>query len=268
MNRREPWRLLITPPLPAASNMALDHALLESYAATHRPALRFYRWHPAAVSIGVGQRIERDVDRAACVARGIDVVRRITGGRAILHAAEITYSLVIAPDHPLLATSRVVESYRSISAALCAGLRRLGLDPEWKAHARAGTSSAACFDQPADYEITVGGRKLVGSAQARQYGALLQHGSLPLHADTETLAAVLRLPPDLTASVLAQRMIALDEALGFTPTFDTIVAALVAGFEHAWGIRVEPDVLTAAEQARTAVLVAARYNNPAWNARR
>lgn len=267
------WRLLVTPPLPGATNMAIDQALAELYPATQRPTLRLYRWSPACLSIGLGQRLERDVDQAACAARGIDVVRRPTGGRAILHDQELTYGLVLGTETVLPSGTAlgggIVDSYRTISGALCAGLVQLGLEPELAPQpARDAPKSAACFDLPGDYEITVGGRKLIGSAQARRHGTLLQHGTLLLHADLDALTAVLRLPPALHATVLAQRLIALDELLGYQPTFEQVAAALVQGFEQIWQIRLEPDELSSAEQERAEQLVIERFGNPAWTERR
>lgn len=263
------WRLLITPPCSGAENMAIDQALLDRYASAACPTLRFYRWSPACVSLGYAQRLERDVDSAACAARGIDVVRRPTGGRAILHDQEVTYALVVAQDHPQFKHGSVVQSYRAISAALCAGLTRLGVRVELAPRpARHVGKSAACFDLPGDYEITAQGRKLLGSAQARQQGGLLQHGTLLLHADVELLAAVLRLPESLPAAALAQRMIALDEVLGYVPTFDSVVESLIRGFEETWSIALVPGELTPEEQARVAELVRDRFGNPAWTARR
>lgn len=245
--------------------MAIDQAIAEQYAVESQPTLRFYRWRPACLSLGVAQRLQRDVDLAACAELGIDVVRRQTGGRAILHDQEVTYSLVTAANDPLVRAHSIVESYRTISAALCAGLIELGVMPELAPRPEAGSAkSAACFDLPSDYEITLGGRKLIGSAQARKHGVILQHGSLLLHADAQILSKVLRLPEDLTGAALAQRLIALDEALGGLPTFDAVVAALVRGFEQTWRIMLEPGELSPAEEARAAELVSERYANPAW----
>lgn len=267
------WRLLITPPLPGAANMALDRALAELYPTQQQPTLRFYRWSPACLSLGLGQRLTRDVDRAECARRGIEIVRRPTGGRAILHDQEVTYALVADPATTLPAggtlSGPIVQSYRTISAALCAGLARLGLQPEFAPRSGASTApSAACFDLPGDYEITIAGRKLVGSAQARRQGVLLQHGTILLHADPAALAAVLRLPPDLQPAELAQRLVALDEVLGYLPRFEEVVAALVAGFETTWQIRLEPGEPTAAEQRRAAELAEELFANPAWTGRR
>lgn len=265
----EPWRLLVTPPSAGADNMALDQALADLYFTHSRPTLRFYRWSPPCVSVGFAQRLERDVDQATCSELGIGVVRRPTGGRAILHDQEITYSLVIAVDHSLIGGGSILQSYRAISEALRIGLEQLGVVAELMPRPNPRLSkSAACFDLSSDYEVAVGGRKLVGSAQARKYGVLLQHGSLLLHADPTKLARVLRLAPALSSHALAQRMIALDEVLGYLPAFDDVVAALMYGFEQAWSIKLQLGALSAAEHQRTQELVHQKYSNPAWTKRR
>jgi len=267
------WRLVIDDALPGALNMARDQAILDLYARLQQPTLRMYRWQPACVSLGLAQRWARDVDHAACYALGIDVVRRPTGGRAILHEHELTYSVVVGLDHPLVGRSSVAHSYRALSAALQGGLARLGVQsafaPEQarRAH-RPSHESAACFDEPASYEITVGGRKLIGSAQARQHDVLLQHGSLLLHADAARWARVLRLPRALDSHALAQRMIALDEVLGAEPAFALIADALAAGFADACGITLVPNTLSRAEEERAAELVEEKYASAAWTARR
>lgn len=179
------WRLLFDQPSHAAWNMAADEAMLVALSNGEiLPTLRFYGWNPPAVSIGYFQKLNTEIDIAACAEQGIDVVRRLTGGRAVLHEAELTYSLVVREDTPNIPTS-VTESYLFFSRAIVAGLQQLGVtaqmqQPEPQRRQIRSVSSAACFDAPSHYEITVGGRKLVGSAQVRRDGVLLQHGSILL----------------------------------------------------------------------------------------
>src|SRR3712207_3912881 len=141
------WRLLIDPPLPGSHNMARDQAILDLYHETQQPTLRFYRWSPPCVSLGLAQRFARDVDQIACHRLGLDIVRRPTGGRAILHEHEVTYALIVGLDHPLINQSSVMRSYRAISAALQAGLAALGIattfEPEQvrRGHARSTASA-------------------------------------------------------------------------------------------------------------------------------
>src|SRR5262245_26510639 len=190
----ETWRLLIDDFADSATNMARDEALAAVHASgVPPPTLRLYRWRPACLSLGRFQR-GAAIDRAACARDGVQIVRRPSGGRALLHDDELTYAVIARADHPLVAGGSVVDSYRLISAALLAGLRRLGVEAELTP-ARRGDDrrpttddrrmtsgaagrwsvvssqwSAACFDAPSSYELTVGGRKLVGSAQTRRDG--------------------------------------------------------------------------------------------------
>lgn len=269
MQQKETWRLLVSPPLPGALNMAIDHMLLETYAAASRPTLRFYQWTPPCLSLGLAQRLKRDVNLEVCTRLGIDVVRRQTGGRAILHDREVTYALVMPINHPLIGGRGVAQSYRAISEALCIGLIQLGIAVDLASRPDPGQAkSAACFDIPSDYEITVGGRKLVGSAQARQHGVLLQHGSILLHADVDQMVEVLRLPPTLGADMLAQRLTALNEMVATPLSFDAVVTALIRGLEQTWEVQLVQDELTEAEEQRATKLVKDKYGNSAWTERR
>lgn len=267
MTKPFPWRLIISPPADGATHMALDYAMATYVGqGLAPPTLRFYRWQPACLSLGYFQRINESVNLAACRAAGIDLVRRPTGGRAILHAAEVTYALAVPSDYPGFG-GRVLETYRTISSALLAGLHSLGVAAQWSAGEQ-GPHSAACFDTPGDYEITVAGRKLIGSAQTRTRRTILQHGSLLLSVDVPLLHQILRLPADLSASALAQRMISLDEALGRTVSFDEAAAALRSGFAQTLGIAYVQDEPSAAEWTLVEHERQRRYANDAWTFKR
>ncbi|MER3459321.1 MAG: lipoate--protein ligase family protein [Chloroflexota bacterium] len=172
--------------------MAIDEAIVMAVGeGVAPPTVRFFAWQPPCLSLGYAQdAAEADVDR--CRARGWDIVRRPTGGRAILHIDELTYSVVAPASDPRVAGG-VLESYNRLSEALVAGLHHLGLMPERAKpiYQDRGALGAACFDGPAGYEITVGGRKLIGSAQMRRQGLVLQHGALPLEGDIARIAQAL-----------------------------------------------------------------------------
>lgn len=255
------WRLLLDPPADGATNMACDAALLDLCArGAAPPTLRLYRWGPACLSLGRFQR-STAVRRMACQSASVAVVRRPSGGRALLHDAELTYALVAPIGTPPLDNApSILESYRLISAALLTGLRSLGAPVELAPVARQRGGSAACFDTPASYELTVDGRKLVGSAQARSEGALLQHGAIPLAGHAKRLPDLLTdTPPDL-----AEKMIALDEATGRTITPDEAAAAVAYGFTATWDIALLPAAWQPAELARAAELRAMRYTAEEW----
>lgn len=237
--------------------MAVDEALMESVREGGAPVLRFYRWEPRCLSFGRNQPAVGWYDREGIAALGLDVVRRPTGGRAVVHARELTYAVVVG-DHTLGGPR---ESYRSINRALAAGLRRLGLDV--RLHASAGMramvpSTHPCFEEPGEGEVVVGGRKLVGSAQWRRSGVLLQHGSLLLADDQQLLASVTQngRPPGPPPATLA-------DYFGELPSWATLTAALLAGWAEVLGTEPQPSELSSTELARARELER-KHQDPEW----
>jgi lipoate-protein ligase A len=253
------FRFLDTPPAPGAWNMAVDAALADSVRAGGLPVLRFYRWDPPCLSLGRNQPAAGRYDLDALRARGVEVVRRPTGGRAVLHDRELTYSVAV-PDGALGGPR---ECYAAVNRALVAGLRRLGADValQPRTGARAPVPSLApCFKDPAEGEVVAGGRKLVGSAQAREGGVLLQHGSLLLEGDQgEVRAWTLGAMPGGDEAAPAT----LAELCGSVPAWERLTAALAAGWEEATVTTLLPAELTPAEQER-AERHRARFADPAW----
>ena len=182
-----PWE----EPRPGAWQMALDEALFREAEAGRedQPVLRLYRWAPPCLSLGRHQDPEVAADGAFCRARGIDVVRRPTGGMAVLHDDEVTYAVVAPMDRPPFAGLNLMETYGRIAGALVEGLRGLGLPAELSRRrvSPAPLSAAPCFQVPTENEILVHGRKVVGSAQLRGQRAFLQHGAVPLALDYRLL---------------------------------------------------------------------------------
>lgn len=263
------WRLIITGAGDGALNMAVDEAILEAVSVgASPPTLRFYQWQPPCLSLGYRQP-SSVVDQERCAAAGWDVVRRPTGGRAILHSDELTYS-VIAPAGEPRVRGTVLESYRRISKALLTGLRTIGLtsfeaprDPSVS-----GTDGPACFDGPSSYEITHAGRKLVGSAQVRKKNVILQHGTLPLEGDVGRVADALRFDePEKRAQMAAELQLkatTLTTALGRNVTFDEVTDALIAGFTESLNLALEEGVLSDSEMASAYELRGEKHANPAW----
>ncbi len=260
------WRLLVTEPLDGATNMAIDEALLRARVAGEAPpTVRFFAWAPPAVSLGYGQPLDARIDAAARARLGIGLVRRPTGGSAILHegpAAELTYS-VVARAGDFDGSDDLLETYRVLGSGLAAGLRRLGIPAEVVPLRREARRAAPtfCFARTGAYEIAVGGKKVVGSAQRRQTRAFLQHGSVLLDADPGRLRAVFPGVDDPLAGVTT-----LAAVLGRRVGFDAAAAALAAGLGEALGPLV-PDGLTSAETVLADRLVAEKYGTEAWTVR-
>jgi lipoate-protein ligase A len=232
---RPEWALLVDGARSGEENMARDIALAEDVAAGRRPpTLRLYAWDPPAVSIGHHQDPAVACDLAACAAAGWDVVRRPTGGRAVLHASdEVTYAVALPAS---LAPPGVLEAYAWLAGGLVAGYRLLGVPAELSAGRRLETRTGACFDAAASAELVVAGRKITGSAQVRRAGYLLQHGSLPRTFDPALHVRLLGLDPR-AGPLLARRAAGLADVLRPLPPRAAVEAALRAGFEQALGIR-------------------------------
>lgn len=268
------WRLIVEEaPRSGAANMAVDQAIAQACAAGESPpTLRFYRWQPPAISLGRHQRLA-EIDQAAAAAHGYDIVRRSTGGRAILHTDELTYAVAAHTDEPRV-QGGVMDAYLRLSHALIAGLRHVGLQADQAgADVRAGTDvSAACFEVPSAYEITVGSRKLLGSAQSRRARYVLQHGSLPLVGEITRLIDVLVLDEQEATRLrtqLASHACTLATALGVADDnpavrFEAVAAALVKGFQETLALTFQRGALTPAEAHHAARLIREQYANPAW----
>jgi lipoate-protein ligase A len=271
------WRLLVTPPTDGATNMAIDEAILHALAdGLGHPTLRFYQWAPPCLSLGYNQHCE-EVDEAACARLGYTWVRRPTGGRAILHTDELTYSVIAPASEPRM-EGGILESYRRLSTGLLAGLRELGADvfQAQREKVRGSRRGGVCFDTPSNYEITVEGKKLIGSAQVRRRGMVLQHGTLPLTGDLARIFACLRVTEPgsdgSSASVdwgswLLARACTLEQALGRAVPFDETADALAQGFASALDLRLEPGDLTPNERTLVERLRREQYASDDWNRR-
>jgi lipoyl(octanoyl) transferase len=249
------WRLIVdTGARAGAENMALDEAIMEAVAAGDSPpTLRFYQWTPPCLSLGKRQPLE-GTDLSACHTNGVDVVRRATGGWAILHTDELTYSVALRPDDPRV-SGAILDTYRTLSQGLIAGLRLLGADAEMNPVIPGGAqnTSAACFEVPSAYEITLGGRKLIGSAQTRPAGKVLQHGSLPLYGDIARVARYLTFASEQERQALAthlrERATTLSDALGRSAPFSEAAQAIARGFTGALNLELTPGEPSANEVA-------------------
>lgn len=261
----------------------MDESILESAGSgLVPPTLRLYAWEPACLSLGMAQPYS-EVNHAALVERGWHLVRRPTGGRAILHTAELTYSICGPQTEPCL-SGGVLESYRMISAALLEALRLLGVEAESNEKPDPGRNSPygvqsearkeidpVCFTEPSTYEITASGKKLVGSAQARRGNAVLQHGSLPLTGDLQRIVQVLNYADDKArqsaARRITERAATVEQLLGKKVSWEEAAAAMLKAFERKLELELEVGELSAVEISRAAELVEQKYDNPEWTAR-
>lgn len=282
--------------------MAIDEAILHSVSKKLvPPTLRFYGWDPPSISIGYFQNVTKEVDPAACESVGVDIVRRPTGGRAVLHDVEVTYSLVIPEENPIIPKG-ITESYRSISEGMVHGLIQLGLDAKmvslrnkrnsssnntatntatmprpgrfevsWDGQ-EGGKNSAACFDAPSWYEVTVDGKKVVGSAQVRRMGVLLQHGSIPLELEADKLFTCLRFSSarvrERAKELFCAKATSIRSALGRPISFMEVSDALVAGIQEVLGVHIEVGELTPEEEELASKLAVEKYAHLEWPEKR
>jgi lipoate-protein ligase A len=245
-------RLLETGVHDAYFNMGLDEAILESVSRGRElPTLRLYGWNPKAISLGYFQGARQELDLDACARLGVNVVRRITGGGAVLHDKEVTYSLSLPETHPL-ARSSIIESYEIICSALVRGMGFLGIDTEFT---------------PIN-DILWRGKKVSGNAQTRKHGCILQHGTILLHVDVEEMFCLLLVPKEkATGKLIAdvkQRVGSLSEALNREVGFEETVKALIRGFTEALDLKLIPGKPSEEELARARSLAKEKFSTEAW----
>lgn len=268
------WRLIQTLPAPGAWNMAVDETLLMQMSEPGAyPVLRLYAWQPACLSLGFAQPFQ-DVNLPALEANGWELVRRPTGGRAILHTDELTYAVIGPHAEPRLAGG-VLESYQRLSGALLQALRALGIPVQSQSHSGVAPEDnrkgPVCFEVPSNYEITVQGKKLVGSAQARRREGVLQHGSLPLYGDLQRITQVLAFPDPGTriaaAERLLQRATTAEACLGYPLAWDTAAQAFVTAFAEHLNLELIPSPLSPHELEQAAALAESKYRAAVWTQR-
>jgi lipoate-protein ligase A len=260
--------------------MAVDEAILEHIGRGDSiPTLRLYAWTPACLSLGHAQPFA-DVDVKRLNDRGWEVVRRATGGRAILHTDELTYSVIAPHDDPRVEGS-VLESYNRLAQALLRAVKKLELPVEIKEHVGHASSvtppsattpnNPVCFEVPSTYEITVDGKKLIGSAQARKKEGVLQHGSLPLTGDLTRICQALVFENESARALASQRLLeratTVESALGRKVSWEDAAQAFVRAFEAQLGLTLKSGELSESESKRAEELVQQKYAHPSWTER-
>jgi lipoate-protein ligase A len=271
---RASWRLIHSPAADGAWNMAVDDAMLEATTVgAVPPTLRLYDWRPPCLSLGHAQPLS-DVNLEALQVRGWSLVRRPTGGRAILHIDELTYS-VTGPQSEARLTGSILDSYRVLAQALLQALHLMGIQAQAlekpvvpAVHAGGAPVNPVCFETPSNYEITVAGKKLIGSAQARRKGGVLQHGSLPLYGDLTRIVQGLSFPDQeaelLAAERLLERATTVEQILGSPLTWEAAAQAFAQAFQSELNLELTSANLTKEELARANELVGDKYANPTW----
>ncbi len=266
------WRLLLSEPADGPLNMAIDEAILLAVAQGRSlPTLRFYRWAPPCLSLGYAQPVA-DADFARLAALGSDCVRRPTGGKAILHTDELTYSINASQTDPRMGGG-IVESYRRLSEGLLRGLTLLGAvarndkrENSVDSVLSAVKNNPVCFITPSKYEITANGKKLIGSAQSRKQSMVLQHGSLPLAGDIARICEALAFPDEAARAEarrrVRERATTLEAALGRAVSWQAAAEAMTLGFAEVLALELHPGALTAEEWETARRLRDTKYSQP------
>jgi lipoyl(octanoyl) transferase len=276
---KEVWRFIDSGNSSPSFNMALDEALLDWHSeGKFPPVIRFYGWEPATLSIGYFQKVEKEIDLEAVKSHGLGFVRRPTGGRGVLHEHELTYSVIVSEEHPEMPKT-VTEAYRVISEGILKGFHQLGLQAYFavpktdeERSALKNPRSAVCFDAPSWYELVVEGRKVAGSAQTRQKGVILQHGSILLDLDEDKLFSLFKYPNDRVKqrmkSAFKSKAVAINEISSRKITLEEAKEAFYKGFAEGLNIELESYQLTEEELAYVNKIAKERYENDEWNYKR
>ncbi|MGN8644464.1 lipoate--protein ligase family protein [Gracilibacillus sp. HCP3S3_G5_1] len=267
----ETWYFIDTQKQTPAYNMAVDECLLNWHSNKKiPPTIRFYEWVPAGLSVGYFQKTVNKIDLEAVRNHGIELVRRLTGGRAVLHDQELTYSVIVSEEHPKMPKS-IKEAYMVLSQGLLEGFRSLGIDasfaiPEGKLNT---TQSAVCFEEPSWYELVVNNKKAAGSAQTRKKGVILQHGSIPLTVDNDKLYDLFIYRNDKVKQrareAFSDKAISIEQATHRQVTLEEIKSAFKKGFEKGLEIELKEFTFNEEQQQEIQTLMENKYLNDEWN---
>ncbi len=253
---REQWRLLQTGYDTASSNMAIDKAVLVANSkGIVPPTVRFYGWVPPAISIGYFQSLTDEVDIDTCVKLGVNYVRRITGGGAVFHEKEVTYSIVVPESHPEIPKS-ILKSYGRICGAIIKGLEYLGIESVYA---------------PIN-DIVAGGRKISGNAQTRKAGTVLQHGTILMDVDVEKMFSLLKVPnekmKDKLIADVKQRVTSIRHVVGRDVGFEEVSSAMKKGFEEEFHVDLNEGTLCDEERSLAKKFEKECFLTEEWNFKR
>lgn len=260
------WRLLRSGGAPGAYNMAVDEAILRCLVAGRSsPTIRLYRFQPPCLSLGYFQSLSDDVDLETCRSLGVELVRRPTGGRAVFHDGELTYSVIGSYDGEVFPTG-VLPTYQKISRCLARALSSVGVETkltplrEKRSKVSSKTTDVAdCFSSSSWYELTAGGAKIVGSAQRRERNFFLQHGSIMVNLDRERYCKVFHIDGQQPCPVTS-----VNEQAPVPVSLIQLEEALISAFEDELGIPLREDRLTDEESRLAERLRGERYTCLRW----
>ncbi|EGG61808.1 biotin/lipoate A/B protein ligase family protein [Staphylococcus epidermidis] len=270
----EIWNFINTGSKNPYYNMAMDEALLNFVSRGEiDPVIRFYTWNPATLSIGYFQRLQKEIDIDKVKEKGYGLVRRQTGGRGVLHDKELTYSVIVPESHPNM-PSTVTEAYKIISQGLLEGFKNLGFEtyfaiPRSKEERDKlkQPRSSVCFDAPSWYELVVEGRKIAGSAQTRQKGVILQHGSILQDIDIDDLFDMFKFKNERLKAKMkenfVQKAVAINDISNQHITLNEMENAFEAGFKKGLNIDFKPLELTE-KQLEEVQELEDKYRSEAW----
>ena len=266
------WRIIPFEQYDPFENMAIDEAIFRvNQRRELSPTLRLYGWKKTAVSLGYFQNAEAEIQCGYCRDRDIDIVRRPTGGKAVLHGDDLTYSLVARGDNPLFSPD-IVETYRIISGCIIRGLEKSGVEARMVEEGRAanGSSEAFCFAASYKNELLADGRKICGSAQVRARGVFLQQGSLLLDFDPVAVCAAIitkdtAMEMDVEVEKLNASVSSIRKSIGDTIEMDTLCRNIASGFEEILKIRLIEGRLSPEEETLRDSLLESKYMSDRWN---
>jgi len=267
------WRLLTTGFLNAFENMAIDEAILKTCSQGESPpTIRFYGWKPHAVSLGYSQQVEGNINLQVCERLGTDIVRRLTGGKAVLHDEELTYSFVCSLDSPL-SPRNIMGTYKKISSCLIEGFKRLDIAAQLFGSKGSEVSlfekisNPSCFSSPSRHEISVCGRKICGSSQRRVNGAFLQHGSILIGFDAQKLSEIMVFKglKREVVDYLSRNITSVNDQAGKDTDFFELQGIFIEGFQDVLGIELREGDITQQEHQLKERYLKERYLNPEWN---
>jgi len=277
--KKEVWRFIDSGNGSPSFNMALDEALLDWHSESKiPPTIRFYGWDPATLSIGYFQKVEKEINMEAVKEHKLGFVRRPTGGRGVLHEHELTYSVIVSEDYPDMPKT-VTEAYRVISEGILKGFHHLGLEAYFavpktqdERDSLKNPRSAVCFDAPSWYELVVEGRKVAGSAQTRQKGVILQHGSILLDLEEDKLFSLFKYPSDKVKERMQRafksKAVAINEISARRISLEEAKEAFFKGFSEGLDIELVPYELSEEELEYVNKIAKERYENDEWNFKR